>query len=255
MSGFQATSDYLTQDAIYVRRFDMPSRHFLGGPSVHSGTECPECGREVTLIWDLDLNSPEIPAVIRNGFKSLRRLPLYVCSQCSVLSYRIVDDENIACWPHDRFLEACFEDESPHYEARAEIERQPIHLHPIPDPIDALWRKARGLRFGEQLSPGEAATIQAYYNSLSIEPVDPRYYSQLGGSPYWIQGPRQMPCPNNRCVAWQDEDCESEMIAMKRLAHVSPPDSPGLGDSLGYFDFQFFVCSECFSIRVQYECT
>jgi hypothetical protein len=233
----------------------MPSAHFLGGPSLHTGTECPECGREVTLTWDLDLKSPEIPAAIRNGFRSLQRLPLYVCSQCSVLSYRIVDDETIACFPHDWHLEWCEEDESPHYEARAEIERQPIHLHVIPPAIDALLRKERALGFDESLNPDEATTLQEYYESLKIDPVDRHYYSQLGGSPYWIQGPQPMACPNKQCDAWQDDEDESDIIAMKRLAHISPPDSPGLGDSIGYFDFQFLACPECFSIRVQYECT
>ena len=182
-----------------------------------------------SLTWDFDLSSPEIPAEIRSGFQSLQRLPLYVCSQCSVLSYRIVDDQNIACFPHDQQLEWCDEDESYYQEVRAEIERQPIHLHLIPPAIDELWRKTRDWEFDESLDPDGARTLQEYYESLKIDPVDPSYYSQLGGSPYWIQGPRPMACPNKQCVAWQDDEDESDIIEMKHLAHNFPTRQSGIG--------------------------
>ena len=245
----------MTTEAFYVQRSAQPSRHFLGGPSLHSGVACPECARAVTLIWDLDLDSPQMPAPIRNAFGTLRRLPLYVCSQCLVLSYRIVDDEQIACFPHDRHFDYCHYLESPHHSARVQIERQRIHLHAIPPVIDRLWCKSRSLRLDESFTVAEKMTLQNFYESLQIDPVDSHYYSQLGGSPYWIQNPREMPCPNSLCRGAMHGQDDSQKIAMKRLAHIAPTDSPGLGDSILYTDFQFLVCSECFSIRVQYECT
>lgn len=239
-------SDALTTEAYYVQRTTSPSPHYLGGPTQHSGSDCPECGREVTLIWDLDLTACNIPAVLRHGYRSLHRLPLYVCSQCSVLSYKVLSDDKIACLPHGN-LEWCSDDESPHYAARAEIERQPIRLCPLPPEIDAVWVKRRKQRHGESLDAIESARLQCYFDSLDVPPEDPDYYySQLCGDPYWIQGSRIGSCPNPECRGG---------VKTKRLAHICPPDSPGLGDSIGYFDFQFLVCPACFSISVQYECT
>ena len=255
MDDLPETSDCLTTEAFYVQRTDSPSLHFLGGPSPHAGTDCAECGREVTLTWELDLTAPEIPTTIRLGFGSLRRLPLYVCSQCNALSYRVVDDETIVCFPHVGQLEWCFEDESPHFEARAEIARQPIHLHRMPPGIDKLWVKRRYLRYRESLDDNEAAALQKYHDSLEVPPDDLDYYSQLGGDPYWIQGGLRMTCPYDGCVGRQHNGTSEVPVPMKRLAHISPPDSPGLGDSIGYFDYQFLVCPSCFSIKVQYECT
>ncbi|MDB4614381.1 hypothetical protein OAH18_01695 [bacterium] len=196
------------------------------------------------MTWDIDLTAPDIPSSLRRGYGSLQRLPLYVCSQCSVLSYQVIADDTIKCFPHGR-LEWCYDDESPHYEARVEIERQSIRLYPLPPEIDALWVKHRYLGYQETLPDDEAAALQGYFDSLEVPPDDPDDYSQLCGDPYWIQGSRIDDCPNPQCGGG---------VTTKRLAHICPPDSPGLGDSIGYFDFQFMVCPVCFSISVQYEC-
>ena len=247
--------DWLTTEAFYVQRTNAPSPHYLGGPTQHAGADCPECGREVTLTWDLDLTAAGIPVALRQGYSSLRRLPLYVCSQCNVLSYQVIDDENIACFPHATEMDWCLGDESPHYERRAEIERQPIRLNPMPPEIDALWVRQRYLRHDRSLDDDDLARLQGYFDSLEVHPEDPDYYSQLCGDPYWIQGSGIMDCPNPECNGRQRTALSCEGIAMKRLAHISPPDSPGLGDSIGYFDYQFLACPVCFSISVQYECT
>lgn len=244
MSESAEPSEALTTEACYVQLTAKPSPHFYGGPTQHSGSECPECGREVTLTWDFDLTAPDIPATLRRGYSHLQRLPLYVCSQCSVLSYRVIADDKIGCFPHGD-LEWCFEDESYHYEARPEIPRQPIRLYPMSPEIDALWAKHR--ESGGSLNDSDSATLQSYWDSLEVAPEDhDYYYSQLCGDPYWIQGSCTGDCPNPEC---------DQGGTTKRLAHICPPDSPGLGDTLGYFDFQFMVCPACFSIVVQYECT
>ncbi len=239
-------SDALTTEARYVQRSTSPSPHHIGGPTQHEGSDCPECGREVTLTWDLDLTASDIPAALRQGYHSLNRLPLYVCSSCSVLSYQVVANDKIVCFPHGD-LDWLLEDESPHCDARPEIERQPIRLYPMPPEIDALWVKHRYRRSGESLDGTESAKLQGYFNSLEVAPEDPDYnYSQLCGSPYWVQDSRIGDCPNPQCRGG---------VTTKHLAHICPPDSPGLGDSMGYFDFQFMVCPVCFSIVVQYECS
>ncbi|PHS10669.1 MAG: hypothetical protein COA78_10935 [Blastopirellula sp.] len=238
-------SEALTTEAFYVQRTTSPSPHYLGGPTLHSGSECPECGREVTLTWDLDLTAPDIPATLKGGYGSLQRLPLYVCSQCSVLSYQVLADDKIACFPHGD-LDWCFDNESPHYETRPEIQRQPIRLYPMSPEIDALWKKHHYLYNQESLDDLESAQLQGYFDSLDVAPDDLDDYSQLCGDPYWIQRSRTSDCPNPQCKAG---------ATTKRLAHISPTDSPGLGDSIGYFNFQFMACPACFSISVQYECT
>ena len=242
MSESMEESEAFTPEACYVQRTTLSTPHYLGGPTRHSGSDCPECGRQVTLTWDLDLTAPEIPSAIRKAYHSLQRLPLYVCSQCSVLSYQVLSDDQIVCFPHGD-LEWCNDDESPHYEARAEIERQHIQLSPVPQEIDALWVKRR---YHESLDDHESAKLQSYFDSLAVPPEDFVFQSQLGGDPYWIQGSRIGACPNPECNAG---------TATRNCAHISPPDSPGLGDSIGYFDFQFMACPVCFSISVQYECT
>lgn len=254
MNERSASSECLTTEAFYVQRTSTPSPHYLGGPTRHSGTNCPECEREVTLVWDLDLTAENIPAKLRQGYRGLSRLPLYVCSLCSVLSYQVLSDDKICCFPHGD-LEWCFDDESPHSEARAEIERQSILLNPMTPEIDELWVKDRSLGYGESLGGSEGEKLRAYLDSLESTPNDLHDYSQLCGSPYWVQGSQITSCPNPKCDGSQDTASSDQGIPMKRLAHICAEDSPGLGDSIGYFDFQFLVCPECFSISVQYECT
>lgn len=251
MNNSSEEADAWMQAARYVQRSNFSSTHYLGGPTQHTGSDCPECGRQVTLIWDLDLTAHDIPPVLKRAFSSLQRLPLYVCSLCNVLSYRVSTDAKIACYPHGQELDWCDSYESPHCEARAEIERQPIRLYPLPSDIDAIWAKHHYQRYGllhpASLNPDESAKLQRYLKSVEFPPEGrSRYYSQLCGNPYRRQGLEFIGCPN--------PSCEGD-IEMKSLAHICPTDSPGLGDSIGFFDFQYFACPACFSISVQYECT
>lgn len=61
-----AKSDTVTIDAYYVQRVSSTSPHYLGGPTKHTGSNCSECGREATLIWDLDLTAHDIPDTKEN---------------------------------------------------------------------------------------------------------------------------------------------------------------------------------------------
>ena len=99
---------------------------------------------------------------------------------------------------------------------------------------------------GLKLTNHQEAELQDYFDSLDVAPGDPFNYSQLGGEPYWIQCSRTGDCPNPLC---------SGRVKTKHLAHICPRDTPGLGDSDAYFDYQFMICPACRSIIGQYEFT
>ncbi|MFT5094062.1 MAG: hypothetical protein ACI93T_002893, partial [Porticoccaceae bacterium] len=103
------------------------SPHRQGGPTRHDGAKCPKCRQMLKLCWEIDLNEIQGCAEILRGISPATRLPLYLCMQCLVASYRTVSDCAIQPFWNGG-LDYTTDDESPFFEIDVEIPEQGLLL-------------------------------------------------------------------------------------------------------------------------------
>jgi hypothetical protein len=228
--------------------------HFTGGPSVHKGSECPNCKKRMTLFWNLDLNDPLIPEYVRAGFAPATRLPFYICLQCVAASYAVLTDAKVKTFPFDHETDFLKADETPFQNASAEVERRPIAMTRVPTTIDALLSLADVIGHDE-LDEGAKRTLDAYLGEKVTTDWD-LPISQFGGTPLPNQGHRNRVCPNSKCLASKLEhpygDWEQSFL-MKEMALIDWKGEPILSEHC--FQLLYTVCPICFSIRAEYRCS
>jgi hypothetical protein len=229
-------------------------RHFSGGPSPHKGSQCPQCKKRLSLLWDLDLSDPLIPVIVRDGFAPSTRLPFYICWQCVAASYSLSSNTSMQTFVFDQHNEALKADETPFGEAPVELARRPKALTRIPTTIDALLSLADEIGIDECDKSGRQ-TLSEFLNH-KVESDWDLPISQLGGMPLPNQGHSDRVCPNAKCPASTLEHPYGELVRpylMKELALIHWRDEPILASAC--FQLLYLVCGICFSIRAEYHCS
>ncbi len=220
------------------------TRHFLGGPSTHRGTKCPECGRRYSMVWDLDLGDPGLPSDFAAQFPSLTRLPLYICWTCVAATYRVTSDVMIRTSEY-RHIEVLKADESPYHEASNETEQVPFSLHLVPTCVEAL-------RCQLQCHDQEATRIlEKFYQTTGTG-----NFSNLGAFlvPPW--GHRPKVCPNTKCPASRFQAPNHDLYyeyMMKELALVDGDGNSHLSE--GGLWLNYHVCCICSTIVAEHGCS
>ena len=259
---FSADSEPLWRDGtrfvaepLRVRPCRKKTGHTRGGPATHKGSKCPNCRKQLILLWSLDLSDPLLPDYVRNGFSPAVRLPFYFCWQCMAASYSVSSDSQIRCFPFDSSDDRLEEDETPFgEEAPREAPLQPIELERLPTTIDALLTLSGDIGYSHLDEPAQR-TLRKYYGQ-KIDWHPDLAISQVGGLPLIYQGRRDIPCPNKKCPASKLEHPYGEFVRpylMKDLAVVHYADDPYLEQV--YFQFAYVICRVCFSLRAYYRCT
>jgi hypothetical protein len=227
------------------------ANHYAGGPLRHDNAACLECGRPFTLIWDIDLSDSRLPSYVSEAFAPASRLPLFICWQCCVAAYRVVDDRTVE--PLEHFLPNLLEDESPHVDSPVELPHRPIHFVSIPVEIDEIQR-AIDADGRDSLSDDDQRRLRKFLGVDRLE-WDDYYRSQLGGYIKPFQGQHQYACSNRECPASRIKPPyrDSADFLMKHFAMVHVDAEPELKKD--YFQLVYYVCINCSSITVQYECT
>ena len=231
------------------------SNHFCGGPPPHKGSKCPKCKKQLTLLWDLDLNDELIPDYVREGFSPATRLPLYICWQCLAASYVVLSETRINCFPFvDSQVDYLQENESPFQDSPEEVERRPISLSRIPSTIEALLSLSDVVGFDEFDKPAQTTLKQFFKTKIRSDGDLP--ISQFGGSPLVNQGHGNNVCPNLKCPASTLNHPYGEMTAMflmKELALIHWKDEPALTQHC--IQLLYSVCGICFSLQAEYRCS
>lgn len=247
----------LMANAYRVQSGVAASRHYNGGPLPHQGGTCPQCQKQLTLLWDLDLSDPLVPKDVRKGFAPATRFPLLICWQCLAVSYQVESDQRLKCFPFDWQTEFCNADESPFVDSPAILPRKPISLTRVPSQIDGLLSLYDVVGVDEL--DEEAKQILRAYHGRPMKWGWDVMQSQVGGQPLYYQGRSDLICPNPDCLGnrmtYPYVDGEKGFL-MKELAvihHDDPETLPMLDEE--FFQLLYSVCVLCFSVRVEYRCT
>lgn len=217
--------------------------HFTGGVPPHSRIACGQCGKPLTLLWDIDLTDPVLPWYLIKCFWPNKRLPLYICWQCVGASYSVKSDTEIHCHSFDRSHEYCDEDETPFADAPQILPRRPLKLTPVPSAVDGIVQLCKTL--GWSRIDQDARRILNSYLQMSVLRSDVSF-SQIGGSSRKYQGDRHAECPNPKCeLNGQDE-------SMRELAMIHWPEEPVLAHER--FQLVYMVCIHCFALTGYYQC-
>lgn len=239
------------------RFFDRPSGadHYAGGPALHQRATCPQCGRGLTLLWDLDLNDASFPEFIRAGFAPASRLPFYVCWTCMAAAYAVEGGDRITTFKFPpRTTDYCRPGESLFEDSPDELPRRRIGLERMPSTVDAAISLASNVGVqhiddeGRKLLDKYCAGLDRLSNDLP--------FSQFGGEPRQFQGWRNHVCPNPDCPASKLEhpyaDIEAQYL-MKILASIYVDAEPEL--KKGWYQIAYYGCRICFSMLAEYRCT
>jgi len=228
--------------------------HFTGGAAHHRGSKCPGCGRQMALLWDIDLADPLIPDEVRTGFAPAQRLPFYVCWGCMAAAYAVDSNDRIKCFEFDGHTDRLEEGESPFEESPDELPQRKIVFEPVPSTLDALLMLEECIGL-EMLDPAARQAINGFYGREITSGGDLRF-SQLGGQPLLCQSRRNLVCPDVKCPASKLEHPYGEMeipYLMKELAVIHYDNEPVLAEHC--FQLRYVACAICFSIRGEYRCT
>jgi hypothetical protein len=235
-----------------ISKRSIKSRHFTGGPSLHTGATCSKCRKRLTLLWDLDLKDPLFPDEVREGFAPASRLPFYICWQCVAASYRVTANDGIKCFKD--LVETLEEDETPFQDSPRELPRRAIGFEAIPSTILGLLLLEGNIGLDAMDKPARQA-INDYYETTITSTWD-LPFSQLGGQPLIYQGHRSAVCPNPKCPASRLEHPYGEYetrFLMKEMAVVHHDHEPELAKHC--FQLLYYVCGICFSMRAEYRCS
>lgn len=237
----------------FYARHSKSSQHYAGGSPIHAAAKCRCCKRELTLLWNLDLSDSLFGAAVRDGFHPDSRLALYICWNCMVTAYR-QDGPKLTVFQPDHYWDHLTQDESPHADSPNILPSRRIGFQKINSTVDGLRTLADTIGL-DRLDKEGIALLSAHYGQPLFSPSQ-LPYSQLGGGLVFLQGHRNLTCPNKRCPASKLEhpfgDLQVDFL-MKELATISLDAEPVLEAS--YFQIDYHICWVCFSIRAQYACT
>jgi hypothetical protein len=227
--------------------------HFAGGPLLYKCGKCAQCGRKLTLLWNLDLSDSLLPAYMRDGFAPADRLPLCICWQCVAASYRVTSNDRMTCFTFDAGMDPLKEDETPFGDSPAELPLRRIAFERIPSKVDAILSLADIVGL-DALDQDARKTIDDYFEKPVTSGWD-MPFSQFGGQPLLYQGHWNAKCPNPKCPASRIEHPYGEKVVhylMKEMALVHFDHEPELAKAC--FQLLYYICGVCFSIRAEYRC-
>lgn len=224
------------------------ARHQHGGPPRHSNARCFLCQKPLRLVWDLDLQDPVLPDVLRETYPKLTRLPLYYCFDCpEATTYLVKSDKTLASLAP----QTDGGDGTPYQEddaAPAELPKKGLKLIRIPSIIDGLMTLEREIGCDE-IDPEADRLTWAFCNEgRDARRLGP--FSQLGGHPGLPQGDLVMACPNPKCPGL--EFAEQEAFRMKPLAVI---EQDGLDGVRGVAPLAYHACCVCGALQGVFQCT
>lgn len=242
-------SYWYMQQGYLAEPTNQPTGHWQGGPPQHANAVCPFCEKPLLLYWDIDCRDPRFAAESPELFAGLERLPLYHCWRCPEPTvYQVLPGGPIAMLKPEKKSS----EESPFENLPAEFRKTAIQLNPLPREIANLLIIAED--FSEQwLSAEEHRRLRTFFGN------DPEVQSwtspdQFGGAPSFMQGRREIRCPNPGCLTHQmGHPLERRNSVLKDLAAIEPDESFGVSDQ--FAQVAFHLCWKCNTVHAEYRCT
>lgn len=254
------------------------SLHFKGGCVNHRNSDCPNCRRKLSLVWDLDLSDPRFPSFVQEAFAPATRLPLLICWSCLATCYRVISDEAIQPYETSQSYETLGEDESPLSEAPINTLQEPLYFSEIPMLIDGLFELDRlGIM---NLDQEAQRAMEAFYGELGISSEEMgnwmtphrmnmkqyiedrafhyQTFSTLGVHHIGNLSQQHHQCPNPNCKKRPTDrlfafhNFHKSERSPKELALVCRDGHALLDDK--FVLLRYYLCPDCFAIGAEHSC-
>lgn len=247
------------QQGFIVRTYTDEGLHRQGGPSTYAGAICLETGVPLTLIWELDLTSPELANLPGKLFDHGGRLPLYYSfASGATLSYQLTGTDRI------KVMETPDPDPRlgyPYEGYPLEFEQRGIALLPIPNALNNLLLLMQEIDDEDWLVESDKKMITQWLERDCEDRPD-LWRHQFGGAPYLLQGHEELLCPNLSCELSRPWVRDEIRFTMKELAVIHNDPASGLplwdpvetytrGDDVNHWmQLVYHICEECLTLRV-----
>lgn len=247
---WRETSQFSEYGLRLVPKRSRKTSHRAGGPTNHKGSDCPNCKKPLTTLWDLDLTDPSLPDRLRETFSPNKRLPFLICWQCLAASYRVTSDKKLTCFKFDGYTDYLELDESPFEDAPSQLKQRSIVFEDIPTTLAALLAYEQVKDFSDFDDQAKSILNDFYGRELYSTWQLP--FSQIGGTPLLYQRHQNAACPNRECPARSIRSPNSDYY-MQELAVIHHDDEPVLDEHC--IQLLYYICGICASMRAEYRCS